>query len=107
IGGGDTYPNYWWRAIYFAPNGKGRWLPGNGIYDDTFNINVHGQIVGSTDMPLPNDPYIHGTYPAFWENGRTDEIEILPTPLANGDQSWASDINRWGQIVGLAKNSED
>ncbi|MCM2273915.1 MAG: hypothetical protein NDI75_03825 [Candidatus Didemnitutus sp.] len=100
VGSADpNFGNTGARAIYVAPDGQFRWLPGDAIFDQAHAINVHGQIVGQT--AVPDGPfYASSDLPAFWENGRGGKIETLPTGSIGYEYAYANGINRWGQIVG-------
>ncbi len=104
---GSAYqiPREWWRGLYLKPGNEPRWLPGFGAYEEVYNMNTHGQIVGSSSVPA-GFGYAPGMYPAFWENGGVGRIAILDTDrsLFGGEYGWAWAINRWGHVVGRTRS---
>ncbi len=104
---GSAYqiPREWWRGLYLKPGNDPRWLPGFGTYEEVYNMNTHGQIVGSSSVPA-GFGYAPGMYPAFWENGGVGRIAILDTDrsLFGGEYGWAWAINRWGHVVGRTRS---
>lgn len=105
VGGALQLPTNWWRGLYLKAGGAPRWLPGYGSYEEVYNLNVHGQLVGSTTVPA-GFGYAPGMYPALWDGGGVGRVKVLDTDrsLFGGEYGWAWSANRWGQIVGRTRS---
>ncbi len=105
VGGAFQIPSNWWRGLYLKPGRPPRWLPGYRQYEDVYNLNVHGQLVGSTGVPA-GFGYAPGVYPALWDSGAVGRVKVLDTDrsLFGGESGWAWAANRWGHIVGRTRS---